>query len=49
MLRVSVSLPDVFEALIVTPNVPAVVGVPVIFPVEVSRLKPGGREPENTV
>jgi hypothetical protein len=40
--------PVTLVALITKLNVPGVVGVPVIAPVEVFRLRPPGRAPENT-
>ena len=39
-------LPDESTALAVKLNVPEVVGVPVIAPVEAFKVRPAGREPE---
>ena len=45
MLRSLVSFPALLDALAVKLNVPAVVGVPVIAPLDVFRFKPVGSEP----
>ena len=45
MFRAFVELPVVFVALTVKLDVPSVVGVPVIAPEVVFRLKPAGRLP----
>jgi hypothetical protein len=43
IFNVTEPVPPAFVALIVTLDVPAAVGVPVIAPVEVLTLKPAGR------
>ena len=45
MLRTLVAFPTLFVALTVKLDVAAVVGVPVIAPVDVFKLKPAGRLP----
>jgi hypothetical protein len=45
ILSCFVAVPAAFAAMTVKLYVPAVVGVPVINPVPVFRLKPPGREP----
>jgi hypothetical protein len=49
IVRVPVfAVPVTLVALITKVNIPGVVGVPVIAPVEVFKLRPPGRAPENT-
>jgi len=43
IVSVAVPVPVTFVALIVTLDVPAVVGVPLITPVDVFTLKPAGK------
>ena len=43
MMRTTESVPQAFEAIIVVNQVSATVGVPVMAPVVVSRVSPGGR------
>ncbi len=40
--KILVPVPPLFVALIVTVNIPAPIGVPLIIPVNVSILKPNG-------